>query len=738
MEMLSRRPAALFCLAFVYAGFVGTLLPTAVRIGIIALCALIMLLLPRLSSVRLTAPSRRAGCILLCGLLCGTAFFSLYAALAFGRTEQRMDGTSAPIVGVVQRREYATAYMAGYTVRLREAGGKRARYLILLDTADTSLSAGDIISCNADFAAFAEYSGAFPQRRYYYSRGVRIGAEAETVQITDRTGTGIRGLFEELRGAVNARLRVSLGRDAAALPTALLTGDREDLPDALTRDFRRLGIAHLLAISGFHFTVLIGAVDRLLRSVLASAKLRTVIAAALTVFYMLLCGMSESIVRAGLMLLLSFTAVLFRRTADMLTSLGVSAMLICAVNPASFYSVGLQLSVTAVLALAVSDHLKKQMPPRKTHFRFVRTLSESFFTTIAVQLMTLPLLCLYFGEISLLTPLTTVLFTPIVQLILLLTPILILLPTLTPLIYLLRLLSDTASALAGILSSIRGITVPLTYALCPYLACTLCGAVMLAVFTRDRRRMRRTAALFAAVFLCFCGYIGAAMLRNAANDRVISTVHKSNDALVFVSGGKYLLCDISDGSYGAISSAYEEARRAHAVELEALMLTHLHQRHIRAFDRLSDTTYVRALILPEPQNESEHSILHSLTDIASEKGIPVSFCDPSQNAEIAFGTFTILPGTRAYLPRSTHPVITLRVETAEGSLAYCGASWNEASPVPAPADAVILGAHGPIYKTQFPLPDGTVVARGNAADFLTAPPAGLTESEKTVILRFSP
>lgn len=740
MESRPKRPLAVFCLSFVFAGFSGIHLSRTVCWVSVLLCGLAFLLplLPPLR--RLTDSVRRTGQLLLGGLFCGMLLLSLYTAGSLDRPAEKLESQTVPITGTVLEREYSTAYSAAYILRITE--GEWRGTVLLLECPDTTLSPGVLLSCTADCSAFAENSGGFAQKRYYYSRDIALYAETETVQLLGTVRTGLRQWLAALRSALSARLQVALGRRDAALPAALLLGDRSQLSESLERDMRRLGISHMLAISGLHLTVLLGAAEALLRNLLPSKKPRLFLLAGLCVFYMALSGFSESVLRAGLMLLFSYAAAFLRRDSDFYTTLGVSASLICLFQPSSFYSIGLQLSVVSVAVLGCAVRLESivfhRLSPR------MRTVLFAVLLPVLVQTGLLPLLCLYFGEASLITPLANILFSPLISLLLYLTPLQVLLPSGTPLAPVLRFLVQGTEGLAEWIGQTRGITVSLTYPLCPLFAVLLSAALLCTGFLQHRRQM--TAALCTAgiLMLGFGGYLGICTAVFSAQNTVLSVQSGSNDGLILLSQGKVLLCDISDGSYNAMRTFYDQARKQHSTEVEVLMLTHLHKRHIHSFSRLSDAACVRSLLLPSARTEAEQSIADSLCEAAEERNIPVFFYEAEAHPTVHFGETEILPGSRTYLSRSTHPVITLRIQYGTQSIQYLGTSWNETNECPSPTDTeiVILGSHGPIGKTSFTLPNSAglqmvLIRKTDPSPARTLPAVPLRESEEPVLFRFA-
>lgn len=755
MDMLWRRRTAVFCFVFVYTGFASIFFKhgwiAGLTVGCILLFALTFLpplcrLLRKLFGPRLI-PLLRVG---LCAAVAAGCFFGVHQWQTLAQPLARYENTSAEVTAEIRERLYAAAFAAAYTADIETADGDTLR--VLLTTEDTSLTTGDVVTATVTFSAFPEYSGAFPERRYYASLGIPLYAEAESVTYVECAAAFVLTLFADLRDDLAGMLRADLGRQDSALAIALFLGDRSDLADTLNRDFQRLGVSHLLAISGMHFTILLSGLDRLLSPFIPSKKKRALLLAAADIGYMLLCGMAESVVRAGLMLLLTYAAMFFGRKSDLPTSLGVSAMLILLFSPASIYSVGLQLSVTAVLALCafghITKHLRGEMPLSKTR-QLVRQAAEGLLLPVAVQIVLMPLFCLYFGEVSLLTPIATVLFTPLTELLLLLTPLYLLLRVVPPAALVLGAviggISQVTELLAAALASLRGISLSLAYPFVPLWSAVLSAAVLTAPLKKDRKALRRHLGGALGLFVLFFAVLFCTRAFTASQVHIHSVSRGKNDAVILMTAGDVMLIDISDGSYGALSNAYAAAADAGAVELEALYLTHLHNRHIQSVDRLSDTVYIRSLFLPSPETEAEAEVYSALCALTEEKQIPLYVYTP--NDVIGWGdNVELLPAAREYLSRSTHPVIALTVRANGTVFAYLGTAVEE---IPAltdqsSADILVLGAHGPLRKTDVTLSLSpslhTVILRSDEPQSLPglSPDTAVYTGKSTVSFRLKP
>ena len=100
----------------------------------------------------------------------------------------------------------------------------------------------------------------FDYRDYLALQGV--GAVARFPALTlDAEGAGsplLRRVYA-LRATLSKSLQRSLPEPASALARSLLLGQRRGLPDEVRQDFIETGTSHLLAISGLHVAILLGA-----------------------------------------------------------------------------------------------------------------------------------------------------------------------------------------------------------------------------------------------------------------------------------------------------------------------------------------------------------------------------------------------------------------------------------------------------------------------------------------------
>lgn len=132
--------------------------------------------------------------------------------------------------------------------------------------------------------------------------------------------------------------------------TGLATGDFSD--PLLTFELGRFGLQHILAISGFHFSVLAALLIFLLRLFLPPKAAAGGMIVLLTV-YLLFLGFAPSIVRAWTAALLFFSGQLLERRSSALNSLGVGLLMTLLIDPLFCRHVGFQFSFLATAAILV-------------------------------------------------------------------------------------------------------------------------------------------------------------------------------------------------------------------------------------------------------------------------------------------------------------------------------------------------------------------------------------------------
>lgn len=204
---------------------------------------------------------------------------------------------------------------------------------------------------------------------------------------------------------INDRIARLVPEPAAALVMGLLTGDRSGISPIQEEEFRRTGLSHILAISGFNITLIL----TLMESSLCFVPKRWRILPSgigITVF-VLFVGPSASVVRAAVMGMLGFIVASYGRQADRALLILWSAALMLAWNPLLLRDdAGFQLSFFSVIGIACFAKPLKELCVKIPEFGGLR---EGIAMTLSAQITTTPWLAYTFGQLSLIAPLSNIL-----------------------------------------------------------------------------------------------------------------------------------------------------------------------------------------------------------------------------------------------------------------------------------------------------------------------------------------
>ncbi len=209
-----------------------------------------------------------------------------------------------------------------------------------------------------------------------------------------------------LRDAIHDLLYRRMHFDNAAVSEGMMLGVRGGIPASVSDAFRASGVYHLLAVSGLHLTLVVGAMVYLLTMLGVKRRLCAVIAMIATVLFTVLCGCTASVMRAGIMMVILLSGRLVRCRSDGLNTLGLTAALMLVTDPFCLYDVGWQLSFAATFGLLVFGpvyhrEITQRVENAVPRLAFclcpiVDVIGVSFCATLA----TAPLSALYFGELS--------------------------------------------------------------------------------------------------------------------------------------------------------------------------------------------------------------------------------------------------------------------------------------------------------------------------------------------------
>ena len=278
-------------------------------------------------------------------------------------------------------------------------------------------------------------------------QGVFSQLQVEELQVLGRLATPIA----DLRRRMAATLLEQAGAARGGVLAALVLGSAVVPVPLEVRDaFRAAGLSHALAASGFHLSVLLGAVMPLGRRL--GRPLRLALAFGAMGLFVLLAGPQPSVLRAVLMGAIALVIVEGGWRAKPIGILVASVVALLLVVPGWLLDVGFQLSVMATAGLMVSARPLEQALADRLPAVVPAWFAGALAVPLAASLWTLPLQLLHFGVVpSYAVPanlVVTPLLTPITLGAMVLACLAVLVPPLVP------LLSAPVAWLCGVLLAV--------------------------------------------------------------------------------------------------------------------------------------------------------------------------------------------------------------------------------------------------------------------------------------------
>ena len=199
----------------------------------------------------------------------------------------------------------------------------------------------------------------------------------------------------------------------SSLAAGILLGERSSIPANLLNDFNRVGLTHILAISGYNITLIIQLLALSLKTV--PRTLRFTITILFLLLFVLLTGFSASVVRAAFMGGLSLSATMLYRHSQGLQVLLVSGFIMVLIDPFLLpFDISFQLSFLATLGLFLFMPFFENL--QGIWLKIPSIIKEGLLVTVAAQLLTIPVTLLHFGRLSLVSFLSNVVLLPIMPL----------------------------------------------------------------------------------------------------------------------------------------------------------------------------------------------------------------------------------------------------------------------------------------------------------------------------------
>lgn len=319
------------------------------------------------------------------------------------------------IESTIEISDYSVSGLNGSSAegRLHVDGRSYRVCLYLYD--QEAVSPGDTVS--GSFRLRFTADGGEKEPTYHQGKGIFLLAYGKSdVQIARLSTVPGRYFAAELRNNIFSMLDSIFPEDTVGFARALLLGDRGRLSYDVNTAFSYSGIAHVIAVSGMHVSILF----TLIYDMFGKRRWSTaLLGIPVLILFASLAGFTPSIMRACIMQVLMILALLLKKEYDPPTALAFAVLCMLGVNPLTITSVSFQLSVACMIGIflfsgKIHDYFMspKRLGPargKSVKARMTRWSVGSLSVTLSAMVLTMPLCAYYFGTVSVIGIITNLL-----------------------------------------------------------------------------------------------------------------------------------------------------------------------------------------------------------------------------------------------------------------------------------------------------------------------------------------
>lgn len=425
---------------------------------------------------------------------------------------------------------------------------------------------------------------------------------------------------------------------------AILLGNRYELSSEDGTYLSEAGLYHVTAVSGLHCAFLLSLLSFLVGK--HRRRLLSAVAIPVLALYALTVGLTPSVVRACVMLVMLLLAPLFARESDPPTSLSFALFLILAVNPFAVKSISLQLSFAAMAGLiALTPRLYERIRSKKRS-KIAWFVLGSLAATAGALVFTIPLTAFYFGILVLVAPLSNLLCLWAATLTFASGLVTVLVGLVYPPLSHILAYLPYAGALylltaAKLLSKIPYHAVYFSNSYLKFWLIYVYAIFGACLLSRRGRLRYLTASILAAATLVLTIYLNTAPMHGGSLHIVALDIGQGQ-SVVLHSKGATALVDCGSKSYvdaGDVTADY--LKSIGAGTLDYIVLSHYHADHCNGLVTLLTRIRVERLVLPDIEEGDE--VRASVLALAEQYDIPVTFVHDVKTFALGEAALTVYP-----------------------------------------------------------------------------------------------
>jgi competence protein ComEC len=428
-----------------------------------------------------------------------------------------------------------------------------------------------------------------------------------------------------------------LSQPARALLNALILGERQDIEKEVINDFQRVGVIHVLAISGLHVGFLIIFLMALFSLLRVPYPLKVIVLFIVLSGFVILINFKAPVVRASLMVMLFILGNLLERKVNAVQIILASAFIILIIEPREIFDPGFQFSYLAVLSIFYGYIIFARFFSR--YFKATGRLGNNryllwllkwiwipFFISLSAIIGTLPLTVYYYGYLPIVAVIVNIFIIPLIGFILISGFFLLMLSNISLFFTqgVASLINISVKYLYSIIHTIS--TFPLAAVDLPKPPLIIIVMIIISLYLviSVKRKYRLPAILFTGIIIIIT-VIAGFKIRNELRVTFLDVGHGDAIHLRFPNGNSLLI----DGGESSFYCNYGKntvipfLKQECGLHLKYVVLSHPHKDHLSGLMEVLQVAAIDTIVLsPYPY----HTRLYkNLLVLCKRKRIPIRY-----------------------------------------------------------------------------------------------------------------
>ena len=299
------------------------------------------------------------------------------------------------------------------SVNSKNAGGYHitACNQVIVEMEEDTVPIGKVLVLKGNVKVFqqARNEGNFDEKSFYQSQ--KIDFKLKNARVVELYGEEdeFRESLYQLKQRLKNVYANCMTTETGGVITMMALGDKSLMDTEIKELYQKVGISHVLAISGLHISVIGMTLYKLLRRVFGSFVISGTLAGGFMFAYGCMAGFRPSSTRAMIMFFMMLFGQMLGRSYDSLSALSLSGMFLLWENVFLLEYAGFLFSYAAVLGVVLVGKIVIKT------FKEKNKLRDSIYSSFSIQLITVPLTAYFYFEVPVYGMLVNFLVLPLMS-----------------------------------------------------------------------------------------------------------------------------------------------------------------------------------------------------------------------------------------------------------------------------------------------------------------------------------